>query len=261
MTKSIIWEFEVTSKTFSSVNWGISKNALKLEVLIMKQKAGITMIFMAFFFSINLMALDWGFKLGLNHTGYSISNQQLSVDYRYRNSFRAGLFLSFNLSKTFSLQTELYGCSKGLNFFSDHAGLEWKNKHEIFYLEFPLLLKYKIPYKGPSRPSIFLGPYAGRKINSRVTNIFDNESEYMIDIQDDLEDCAKKWDFGIVFGGNVEYDLCFGTVVVDIRYIYGLSNINRDSLALSDKLNLTNVFRENDKIKNRVLGIMIGFVF
>lgn len=213
-------------------------------------------------FSSHLRAFDWGFKLGLNHAGFNISNKNLPVDYESRPLFTLGGFINFNISKRFSIQPELYLSAKGGNFFENIGGLEWKYEHIIGYLEFPLLLKYKIPFKGRSVPEIFFGPYYARKIGSNIVNIFDNGSEYMIDHQFDWEKYLKNADYGVVLGASIQLDTCLGKLILDARYSLGLANIINNNIdGINDTFGALYVFEENDKIKNKTFSIMIGLGF
>ena len=205
-----------------------------------------------------LMAFDWGFKFGLSHIGYSFSDSSFPVEHEFRSEFIGGAFLGIRLSENFSLQPELYVARRGMNFFPDNG---WKYLHRIYYWEMPLLLKYRIPFKGRSVPEIFIGPYYGVKIASETVNIYDDFHEYMIDHQDNLEDAVQKWDYGLVLGGSVEVDTCLTTLLVDIRYCLGLANILKDPVAYSHHVRLNDAFLENSSLKNRALRIMFGISF
>jgi hypothetical protein len=143
----------------------------------------------------------------------------------------------------------------------NQVALEWMPEHILFYLEIPLLIKYKIPYKGPTVPEIFIGPYYGIKVSSEVINIFDDWDEYMIDLQTDLEDSIKKWDFGLVLGAGLSLEVCFGKLYLDARYSLGLVNILEDSADLNHKLKLVEGFQNNDSIRNKAFTIMVGWGF
>jgi hypothetical protein len=216
---------------------------------------------MIFVFSGDLTAFDWGFKFGLNQAGFNISNKDLPVDYESRLLFVFGGFIDFNISQSFSIQPEVNITAKGVDFYENLGGLEWKYRHTIGYVEFPLLLKYRIPFKGRSIPEIFAGPYYARKVESGIVNIFDNGSEFMIDEQTDWEEELRDWESGLVFGASLKLDFCLAKFILEARYSLGLTNIVKSGVNLNGDFGALYVFGEKDKIRNKVFSIMVGLGF
>ena len=207
----------------------------------------------------NLRAFDWGFKFGISRIGYIFSDKEFPVDFQSRSEFALCAFLDFHISKSFSVQPEIFlNARKGGNFISVQ---KWQFKHIIHYIELPLLLKYKIPYKGRSVPEVFVGPYYGIQVGSEVINIWDDWNDFMIDHQDNLEKSVQNYDYGLVFGGSLELKTCFTTLVIEARYNLGLADILKDALEYSLQVKLNGAFDEFSTLKNRAFLVMFGVSF
>lgn len=206
-----------------------------------------------------LKAFDWGFKFGLSRVGYIFSDKEFPVDFESRSEVAWCAFLDFHISKNFAVQPEIFfNAKKGGNFISVQG---WLFKHMIHYIEFPVLLKYKIPLKGRSVPEVFFGPYYGIEVESEVINIWDNWSDFMIDHQSNLEEAIQDYDYGLVLGGSIELQTCFVTLVIDALYNLGLANILKDSTDYSREVKFNGAFDNSSSLKNRAFLIMFGMSF
>jgi hypothetical protein len=79
----------------------------------------------------------------------------------------------------------------------------------------------------------------GFKVSAKATAEFDGQNE-----SEDIDEFVESFDFGIVFGAGFET----GNFVLDGRYTWGLSNINKDD---TDPTN----------VKHRVISLMAGVRF
>jgi hypothetical protein len=78
-------------------------------------------------------------------------------------------------------------------------------------------------------------------------------------------------DYGMIFGGGLSFDLCFGKMILDVRYSLGLTNIATNIPELAElyvfeglffqHTDLRERFLENNSLKNKALLILVGFGF
>jgi hypothetical protein len=89
--------------------------------------------------------------------------------------------------------------------------------------------------------------------------------------REDIKNHIRHLDYGLVFGGDLGLDVCFGRIVLDVRYSFGLANIfkdgeslaalyEEDGLFFSDS-GLASLFSKNESVKNRAFIVMIGVSF
>jgi len=82
-------------------------------------------------------------------------------------SYQIGVFKSFSLSEKFNIQPELFYTVRGGDASEDFLFENVIFKMKISYLEFPLLLKYRIPVTSKSKLVLFWGPYAAFKLKAK----------------------------------------------------------------------------------------------
>lgn len=159
-----------------------------------------------------------GIKIGLNLA--NVTGDDIEINWENKMGFCAGGFMTFNLSNMFAIQPEAFFTMKGYK--SDQ---EWNfYKLTITYLEIPVLAKILILTEGTIKPNIFAGPSLGIRISG--------------------EEDMKSTDFGLIFGGGIDFAFGTGNFLVDFRYSMGLSSIY-----------------ENEDVKNTVISIMVGYYF
>jgi len=215
----------------------------------MKKKLWIVfiMFWLACISGRQLLPADVGIKIGMSSVNVNLSQEIPGVEFSSRSEFIFGAFFSVNLFKVLAVQPEVYYVKKGVNFTEEEEFSEM----EFSYLEIPVLLKFKIPIKGTITPGIFIGPYLAINTKARVL-----ETEYGITTEIDMEEFAKSMDYGLVFGGCVEFKLNFGKLILDVRYNLGLVNVVKNLGTLT-----SGVLDDDDSVKNRSFTIMIGFAF
>ena len=171
-----------------------------------------------------------GIKGGINiatFTGDDVEDAESKIGLVF------GGFVSYAVNETFCIQPEVLFTMKGVKF----SGQGYDVIQSLNYIEIPILAKLNIAMDGNAQPNLFFGPAIG--LNLSATYKF--ESDFGDD-DGDLEDVSPM-DFGIVFGGGVE----FGKILIDARYDMGLTSIDDSS--------------ENFKVKNSVISIMLGMLF
>ena len=198
-----------------------------------------TMLMFALFFTIcgtTLQAqskITYGVKGGLslaNLYGDDISDVDSKI------GFTAGAFLNIGTSGQISIQPELLYTMKGAK--DDVLGLEEKLK--LNYIEVPILIKWTSPSEGTIRPNLFIGPAPAFLMSAKFEETFGG-----VLVEIDIKDEVKSFDFGVVFGGGLDFAAGSGSFVIDIRYTLGLTSVD-DSGFDAD-------------LKNKVFSASIGY--
>ena len=134
-------------------------------------------------------------------------------------SFQVGGFANFWQKKRFDLQPELVFAHQGLNYNIDFLYASYIYKVNIYYLQVPVLVRYKFLKEKSWHPGLYIGPYGALKLN--VVKIKGENGEK---IKEDMQN-VNNGDFGIVFGINFDIDLSSRQLVVDLRSSYSLINM------------------------------------
>lgn len=194
--------------------------------------------------AMNLNAqLNYGLHAGLNvETQAELGLLWNNVD--LYQGFTAGAMLEYETGNSISFQTEVNYKKKGEKVES------WVNENktvlrrEFNYITIPLLVKYnfKAADAGDNwKFSMFTGPYAGflTSVHAKSHSEGNNTSV-------DINDQAEKSDWGVIFGGGISKKLSNGSSVnADLRYDMGLSRVDK----------------ENPDLRNKGVGIVIGYMF
>ena len=181
--------------------------------------------------------VQFGIKAGGNMakpTGADVDDIEGTL--KTKVGFVGGIFIAFNLSKSFSIQTEVLYTMKGATF--EYTDVEETVEEKLYgdYLEIPLLLKFKF-LSGGIRPFIFAGPYVGFKLSEKL--------EVMGEEIPMEEALLKNNDYGAIFGGGLQLGSKFH---VDVRYSMGLEKILDSGVDEID-------------FKNGVWSATVGFAF
>ena len=182
--------------------------------------------------------VGFGIKGGVNVANMRSDRSALSFA---RLRFCGGGFLAVGLGDLFVIQPEALYTQKGVRW---HV-ISWtfesiQETYELDYIEIPLLAKLVVPIKGGVKPNLFCGPYFAINVNAKyriVTNMASEELDY--------DEYIKDIDYGIVFGGGVDFALKKGKIVFDGRYTSGW---------------ITTMDEGPDQ-KNKVLSLMLGYTF
>jgi hypothetical protein len=163
--------------------------------------------------------------------------------------FQVGFFKTFDLSRRFQIQPEIFYTLRGGDASERYIYDNIIYKIRIFYIEFPLLLKFKIVAGRSFSTAILAGPYAALKLKAEKQTRIWNEEEVTA-----LQN-VKTFDYGLLLGLGVEYDIGFGRVLLDLRSGLGLNNIMD---VPSDTIRL---YADKDRIRNFYASILAGYAF
>ena len=188
--------------------------------------------------------IKFGVKGGLNYANMldKTNTRTYSADYKAKIGFNMGVTAEYSISEKFAIEPGLLFSTKGTKDKSTGT----KTSLNLNYLEIPINAIYKIELSSSSKILINAGPYFGYAISGKmkasepVLGVNEDSKEQKVVIGTDI----KPLDFGLNIGAGVEIK----DITVSLQYGYGLANLTLHS--------------ENDaKLKNRVLGISIGYKF
>jgi hypothetical protein len=177
-----------------------------------------------------------GMQLGAK-AGLSVATQETSgpdggdsLDPRY--GVVAGAFWTLPLGSWLDLQVEGLYVNKGARVTLFGV----KSTAVIDYVEMPVLARVRfgsghVRYYGAG------GPSTAFRIKAKTRATFGDATEEL-DISDDVEAI----DFGVAAGGGVE----IGRLVIDARYTYGFTDIDKDA---------------KSETRNRAIAVTAGFRF
>jgi len=186
--------------------------------------------------------IKFGIKEGINLTTQSKLGM-LWDNNDIKTGFTLGASIDYRFHKTISLQAEINYKREGMAYEKTEAAGKYKVNHDYDYYNIPVLIKGRfneeLGLNDKWLVSFFGGPYYSylHKAEAEI------ESAGLTTVSD-IEDESHNSDWGMVYGGEVARVFDKGELFFDLRYEMGLSNIMKD-----------------DDIKNKVLGIGIGYRF
>lgn len=172
----------------------------------------------------------FGLKSGLNIS--SIHGKDAG-DLDSKFGFTGGFLLSYQTKSFFILQPELSYTMKGATTKMGPISLTLAYD----YIEVPILFKFALPLKdSPNiKPSVFAGPYMAFKTKAKIIAKLNGESE-----EADLKSVTPR-EYGVQFGGALDFTLGKYELGLDIRYILGLSSSDESINHFDVKNNVFNI--------------------
>ena len=172
-------------------------------------------------------------------------SSEFTLDYKV--GFLAGAFLGIAVNDVFSVEPQAFFVRKGTKLSGTGTSSSIEGGVKVSYIEVPVLGKFWIPVSDSQvRPFIFAGPYGAFKVSCSVDGAAFGGSK---DCDQTTEIKLKSTDFGATGGGGLEFKAGKQAVRVDVRYDFGLTNINDTSGS------------DNTKIKTRSFAGTVGVGF
>jgi len=207
--------------------------------------------------STELFAQNFRVKAGLNLSNMLMKdyNETYSDDFKMNPGFHIGSTAEFPLTEMISFETGLFLSTKGFKKSEEEIimseTIEIEEELNLLYLDIPLTAKVSFDLDGAKIYGV-LGPYLGMGLSgkSKYEYTFDGETETE---EEDIEwgtneevekDDLKRLDFGLTMGAGVEIN----SIQIGLTYGLGLANISTYPY-------------DDFKIKNRVLGLSVGYRF
>jgi hypothetical protein len=191
--------------------------------------------------SVFAQATTFGVQGGINVANVSFSGgdpDEITPDFTSKTRGVFGGFVARDFNAKAGLQVDFLYSQKGTKATATDGINTFVFEATVDYIEIPVLIRGNIPGSGSVKARVFGGPSFAFKVTDDSKTTFNG-----IEVEDDGNE-IKGNDFGFVIGGAVQ----FGQFFVDARYNWGLVNIIKDST-------------DNDEVKTRTFGIMVGFQF
>ena len=178
----------------------------------------------------------FGIKGGLAQSNLDFSPAAL-VPLSRLNAPMGGVYWGFNLG-LFTIQPEALYLRMGARV---EDAPDWM-EDRIEYIQVPVLLKIKL-LPGPVKPVIYGGGYYSFLLTAKGVSYIDGVSDEV-----DIKDQVKSNDYGVVFGGGLDFSLAGIKLSAEVRYNLGLANIN-------------NLPDDTTSVKNTSLMFLVGLGF
>ncbi len=187
--------------------------------------------------------IKFGIKEGINLSTQSELGM-LWDNNDMKTGFTLGATVDYRFHNVLSLQTELNYKTEGLAYEANENNTKQDVKRTYDYYNVPLLIKGRFSEQlGLSETwhvSFYGGPYYSY-LRSAESEIKENG----ITTISDYDNESNESDWGMIFGGEVSKSFTSGELFFDLRYEMGLSDVTDNG----------------DDIKNKVIGLGIGYRF
>lgn len=183
---------------------------------------------------------SFGVRLGVSLANLTGSDLDLSdgETKKMRAGIASGAYVAIKAGDSIVIQPELLYIQKGTKLTFDGGSFAIN----LDYVEIPILLKYIIGGSGSVTPSLFIGPSIGFLMTATVKDGESNES--------DIKESQSSSDFGLVFGGGLDFEAGSLDVGFDVRYGLGLTPIDKKFEGF-----------DQSNIKNSAIVVSLGVTF
>jgi hypothetical protein len=166
-------------------------------------------------------------------------------------TYQFGVFGNIKLNQHFDFQPELLFVKQGLNYNMQFIYDDIENRLDLYYLQLPLLFRYKFGLKRKHQPNLFFGPYAAVLLHSKRTKTYDGNTSSQ------KAENAKPFDLGILGGFGYDFNLKSGQLTAELRIGYSLTDVMETQDGYLPYYNSTNSL----KAKNLSTTLMVGYRF
>lgn len=181
--------------------------------------------------------LRFGARIGMNIGDLESSGQD---DAQVRLGVNASLLFQYALAPSFAIESGFGYSQRGVGF--DIAFADEDGEIALDYVEIPLVAVARFPVSQNFRVRPLLGAALGILIDAEITGA---------GFESDISDQASEVDIAVVAGIGFDASVGGGAalLVVDLRYLIGLTDASEDATL------------GNDEIFHRVVSINTGFLF
>ena len=163
--------------------------------------------------------LKFGAKVGLNFA--NLSGNDVPTGASTRTGLVIGGFMTWYFSPMFGLQPEALYSMKGTSGATQGVSYTFS----VNYIEIPVLLKFNIPL-APSSP-VSANLYAGPDFAFNVASSVETSSNGQTTTTDE-SNMTKGFDFNIMFGGGIGFNVGPTVLGVELRYSLGTGTVAND---------------------------------
>lgn len=187
-------------------------------------------------FLVSLPMFGGGFKLLV---GPAITNMSYNQDYSPATKsgllqFSGGLGLEMSFTTNIAVEVDLLYAPGGAKFEATYPDGIYSETFKGYGLSLPVLLK--VSFLSGTTPFVVAGGAVGYTLSQKDfwKNPWDSG-------EDDLTDDVNRLQYGLVFGGGVDFALAGMTFSLEARYSLGLSNLFKDPWP-GQKATIQNIF-------------------
>ena len=196
----------------------------------------VIIVFLALFLVIPLQAQwEFGGIIDLNIASINVSPGSSTEDYSSYLGFGIGAVVDRSLTGQIDLHVEPMFLQKGGKIETSSFVAVFK----VHYFEIPFMFRYTIQSNASLLPYAMAGPSIGFLTSAKFK--FEDDSEQ------DEKDTTNGFDLGLGIGGGVKLPQGNKTFFTEIRYVLGLTNVNKEA--------------DESEVKNRGLQVVVGVTF
>lgn len=153
----------------------------------------------------------------------------------------AGFFVTHSIVNNFGITAKFLLSQRGAQYATPSAP-NVTTKQTLNYLEVPILGRFFLTSQGKFRPNLFVGP-SFNFLLSGTNKVGDTDPGF-------TKENYNSFDFGLTGGLGLNFAIADETrILLDARYVYGLSNINK----------IASNPNSNNQTINVSLGVQFGF--
>jgi len=182
-------------------------------------------------------AASVGFKGGFDLSKFSMTGTDIPAGLVNLKAPMGGVFFSLNFG-LFTIQPEILYVRIGARV---ENGADWEEER-VDTIQVPLLLKLNL-ISGPISPTVFGGPYGAYRLSAKDVSSIGGVSS-----SEDIKDQTTTTDYGLVFGGGIDFKLVAIKLSAEVRYNLGLANLVKNP-------------EPGVSFKNRTLMFLVGLGF
>jgi len=161
-----------------------------------------------------------GIKFGMNSSNIDVTGKDsIGMNWQSQGYITVGGFVDLNINENISFQSEIFYVRKGAKYSGTVLGTNFGEEFSGKYIEIPILMKLKFPAEKNLGLGIFAGPYIALNLSAKRKAVIGGNLN-----EENFEE-IKDQDFGLVFGGGLEFKFGLGMITLDVRYSLGLSNV------------------------------------
>jgi hypothetical protein len=167
---------------------------------------------------------------------YGKSNSTLQPYKKNFKGLQLGASFQAGITPHFSMLTELYFVTKGGWLKENNPATFEKTKLRLNTLELPMLARLHM-----GRVYINAGPYAAYNLSGRLKtkdSVTSAENVESLSFQN-TPDGFKRWDVGVQAGAGYIFPFKKASIVLDVRYGHGLSNLSHGIERYNRVLNIS----------------------
>jgi opacity protein-like surface antigen len=207
----------------------------------MSMKGAIILV-MAVLVAVPVMAQDkqisFGVKAGVNMANLTYDPKPVKGPDNLMG-IAVGGALSYNLSRSLSLDGEVLYIQKGYSAKTELEGCTSDGKLKLSYISISPMLRFKFP--GASiTPYVLGGAEFGLLMSAKSTGTYECGGQSQ-DFNTDVKDSFTSSDFGVTFGAGIEFPMGSSALFFEGRYAMGLSDIAKTPEGMGDETDNSSV--------------------